>query len=173
MRYLKVFKKFSMNEEIDVDSETDNKMKNESSRMVEQAKKIQSMLKDLKFITKNVSTSDEKSKLWKEAIEKVKQQGCKEVYGIMLWSGDICQSFSIVSPASGIEILRQPFYSGSRKIYYNETPGEFCTLEVYNSPGGKGSSKSLYMEKDGEVLFEWDDYENKSKGKLSSKARQL
>jgi hypothetical protein len=173
MKYLELFENFRVNEEIDIDSSTDNKMREQSPRMVKQAKEIQSMLKEFKFISKNVSSSDDSNKLRKEAIEKVKEKGCKDVYGIMQWSGQICQSFSIIAPSDCAEVLRIPFYSGGRKIYYNETPGKFCTLEVYNSPGGKGESKSLYMESDGEVLFQWDDYENKSKGKLSSKARQL
>jgi hypothetical protein len=35
---------------------------------------------------------------------------------------------------------------------------------VYNTPE---NAKSLYMEVDGEVLFQWDSYENKAKGKLA------
>lgn len=173
MRYLKLFENFQVNEEIDTDSATDNKMREQSPKMVEQAKKIQSMLKEFKFISKDVSSSDDSNKLRKEAIEKVKEEGCKDVYGIMQWSGQICKSFSIIAPDACAEVLRIPFYGWARKIYYNEIPGKFCTLEVYNNPGGKGESKSLYMESDGEVLFQWDDYENISKGKLANKAKQL
>jgi hypothetical protein len=173
MKYLKLFENFRLNEEIDIDSGADNKMREQSPKMVEQAKKIQSTLKGLKFTSKDVSDNDEKDKLWKEAIQKVKEKECKEAYGIMKWSGSICQSFSIIAPASAIEILRQPLYGWARKIYYRETPGEFCTLEVYNNPGGKGDSTSLYMQSDGEVLFQWDDYENVAKGKLKDKGKSL
>ena len=174
MKYLKSFKIF---EEMDIDYATDNKMRDESPKMVEQAKKIENMLKGFKFVSKDVSSSDDTNKMREDAIQKVKEENCKEVYGIMKWSGQICQSFSIIAPADCIEILRIPFYGFRRKIYYNENPGKFCTLDVYNSAeGGKdsrGQSTSLYMMADGEVLFQWDDYEHKSKGKLAHNAKSI
>jgi hypothetical protein len=171
MKYLKLFERFKLNE-ISSDSATNNRMGTESPKMIEQAKKIEGLLQKsgLKMVTKEVTSSDEKSSLMEEYIGKVQEEGCKECYCIMQGSGDMCQSFSIIAPDSAIETLQKPFYCGGRKISYRETPGKFCTLEVYNSPG-KGESTSTYMQADGEVLFQWD--ETSSQGTLKGQATQL
>lgn len=173
MKHLKLFENFKLNEEIDIDSGTDNKMREANDRMTKGAKKLEAELTKLglKFVSKNTNSGDENKKLRAEALEKIKSGDEKMAYGIMTWTSnnDIFQSFTIVVPEKGIEFLRQPITSSGFKIYYNESPGEWATIDIYNSPGGKGQSSSLYQEVDGEVLYQWDDYENKSKGKLSNK----
>lgn len=163
MKHLKPFKVF---EELDTDPKTDNKMRQNSSKFVEMAKKYEASLrqKGIKMSSKDVRDDNDKNKLWKEALDKIKGGEDKVAYGMMKWSGDICQSFSIISPAGGIEALRKPITGFDMTVSYTEEPGKWCTFTVYNTPE---NAKSLYMEVDGEVLFQWDSYENKAKGKLA------
>lgn len=163
MKHLKSFKVF---EEIDTDAKTDNKMRQNSSKFVDMAKKYESSLrqKGVKMVSKDVRDDNEKNKLWKEALEKIQGGEDKVAYGLMKWSGDICQSFSIISPVGGIEILRKPFTGFDMTISYREEPTKWCTLSVLNTPD---TGKSTYVEADGDVLFQWDSYENKAKGKLA------
>ena len=162
MKYLKSFKIF---EELDIDHETNRRMESNTKSLVDMAKRYESDLtkKGLKVITKNSNSSDESRKLREEACDKVKQ-GDENVYGIMQWTGQTCQSFSIVSPEGGIEVLRKPTNSQDLTISYSETPGEMCTLEIYSTPG---NGKSNYLQKDGEVLYTWDSYGKVAKGKLA------
>ena len=173
MKHLKLFEDFKLNEEIDIDSGTDNKMREANDKMTKGAKKLEAELTKLglKFVSKNTTSEDEYRKLRAEALEKIKAGDDKMAYGIMKWTqnNDICQSFTIVVPEKGIEFLRQPIVNTGIAVSYKESPQKWATIDIYNSPGGKGQSKSLYMEVDGEVLYQWDDYENKSKGKLSNK----
>ena len=167
MKYLKNFKVF---EEIDVDAGADLKLASNSKRMVDSAKKYEQSLSKLgiKMITKNTSSTEESRKLREEAINKVKEDD-KNAYGIMQWSGDICQSFTIISPVSGSEVVASPKYSSQMRI--NGTVSkDFVILDVYNTTN---DATSLYMETDGEVLFQWDDRDQKGKGKLANKATQL
>jgi hypothetical protein len=167
MKYLKLF------EEMDIDSKTDNRMRDANKRMEEGAKKLQAGLQKLgiKFISKNTNSSDDSRKLRQEAIKKI-QGGDENAYGIMQWTSDndICQSIQIIVPAKGIEFLRIPIIASNLKISYNEVPGQWGALEVYNSPGEKEAS-SLYMQYDGEVIFQWNDYENTSKGSFKGQAK--
>lgn len=167
MKYLKNYRTF---EELDVDSGTDRKMRENSKKMVDVAKKYeQSLTKEgIKMITKNTKETEESRKLRKEAIDKVKG-GDENAYGIMQWSDDICQSFTIISPVSGKEIVAAPKYAGQVQINCTVAK-DFVTLDVYNSPN---ESKSLYMEDDGEVLFQWSEIPKVSQGKLKNKATQL
>jgi hypothetical protein len=169
MKYLKDFKMF---EELDVDNATDNKMRTNSKKIVDIAKKYEQLLskEGVKMNTRNTQETEESRKLRKEAIDKIKG-GDKNAYGIMQWSssGDICQSITIISPVSGSEVVAAPKYAGEMNI--NCTVAEdFVTLDVYNSPN---ESKSLYMESDGEVLFQWSEKPKVSQGKLANKATQL
>lgn len=167
MKHLKSFKLF---EEVDTDSVTNNKMRDTSKKMVDAAKKYEQQLvkSNIKFISKSTNSSEESRKLRAEAIKKI-QEGDKNSYGIMQWSGDICQSFQIISPLSGKEIIAAPKYAHKMKI--NCTVAEnFIALEVYNSPN---DSTSLYMEKDGEVLYQWKEAENFQGGKLVNKVTSL
>jgi len=179
MKHIKLFENFTsksrrskLNEEMDIDSGTDNKMRDATPKMEEEAKKIKSLLekKGLKFQSKNSSSSNESNKLRQDAIVEVQKEGFNGAFGIMQWSDDICQSFCIIGPASAIEVLQQPLYKFGRRINYTEKRGKYCILDVYNSPS---ESKSIYMETDGEVLFQWDDRENVTKGKLKDKGRSL
>lgn len=167
MKHLKTYKMF---EELDIDYETDNKMKNNSKRMVDSAKKYEQSLSKVgvKMNTKNTQSTEESRKLREEAINKIKA-GDENTYGIMQWSSDICQSFTIISPSSGIEIISAPKYAGQMQINCTVAK-DFVTLDVYNSPN---ESKALYMESDGEVLFQWGDNPKVSQGKLAGKATQL
>ena len=167
MKYLKHFQVF---EEIDIDYATDNKMKTNCERMVNAAKKYEQSLskENIKMITKNTQETEESRKLRKEAIDKIKD-GDKNAYGIMQWSGDICQSFTIISPISGSEIVAAPKYAGEMRINCNVSK-DLVSLDVYNSPN---ESTALYMEADGEVLFQWSEKPKVSQGKLSNKATQL
>lgn len=162
MKYLKSFKIF---EELDMDYETNRKMENMTKWLVDIGKRYESDLtkKGLKMMTKDTRSTDETRKLYSEAYDKVKK-GDENVYGIMQWVGQTCQSFSIISPAGGIEILRKPTNSQDLTISYSENPGEMCTLEIYSTPG---NGKSNYLQKDGEVLYTWDSYGKVAKGKLA------
>jgi len=167
MRHLKSFKLF---EELDTDSATDNKMRTNSKNLVDAAKKYEQLLakEGIKLISKNVSSSDEARKLRSEAINKIKS-GDKNAYGLMQWSGDICQDFQIITPEKGIEVVGAPKYGNNVDIKYTQYDN-WASLEYYNSPN---EVKSLYMMADGDVLFQWDSYEKKSKGSLAGKAQQI
>jgi hypothetical protein len=162
MKYLKSFKIF---EELDIDHETNRRMESNTKSLVDMAKRYESDLtkKGLKVITKNSNSSDESRKLREEACDKVKQ-GDENVYGIMQWTGQTCQSFSIVSPEGGIEVLRKPTNSQDLTISYSETPGKMCTIDIYSTPR---NGKSNYLQQDGEVLYTWDSYGKVAKGKLA------
>lgn len=167
MKHLKTFKIF---EEIDVDAGADLKLKSNSKRMEEAAKKYEQLLtkEGIKMMTKNSQSTDDTRKLREEAIKKVKD-GDKNAYGIMQWSSDICQSFTIVSPVSGSEVVAAPKFASQMKI--NGTVSKDCVvLDVYNTTT---EATSLYMEADGEVLFQWNEREKSGKGKLANKATQL
>lgn len=167
MKHLKSFKIF---EEIDTDSGTDNKMRQFSPKMVEYAKKYEQLLAKagVKLISKNVHSNDESRKLRAEAIQKI-QSGDEKAYGIMEWSDDICKSFQIITPEKGFEVVGAP--KTAYHVYINFKEGDkFASLEIYNSPN---ESKSLYMKRDGEVLLQWNDYENEIKGTLSNKVGNL
>lgn len=103
MKYLKSFKVF---EEIDIDVATDNKMRDTSLKIVEVAKKYEQLLfkSGVKIISKNIESDDESANLRQEAIKRIKE-GDEFAYGIMKWSGDICQSFQIISPVRGFEVI--------------------------------------------------------------------
>lgn len=170
MKYLKSFKIF---EELDIDHETNRKMEGNTKSLVDMAKRYESDLakKGLKVITKNSQSSDETSNLYKEAYDKVKQ-GDTNTYGIMQWVGQTCQSFSIISPVDGIEVLRIPTRSQDLTISYSEKPGKMCTLAIYSTPG---NGKSTYLEVDdnntnSETLYTWDTHDPVAKGKLANLA---
>ena len=167
MKYLKDFKMF---EELDVDYATDNKMRANSKKIVDIAKKYEQLLgkEGVKMNTRNTQETDESRKLRKEAIDKIKG-GDKNAYGTMQWSGDICQSITIVSPVSGSEVVAAPKYAGEVDINCTVAK-DFVVLDIYNSPN---QSKALYMESDGEVLFQWSEKPKVSQGKLANKATQL
>jgi len=162
MKYLKSFKIF---EELDIDHETNRKMENNTKSLVDMAKRYESDLvkKGLKVITKNSQSSNETNKLYAEAYDKVKQ-GDENAYGIMQWTGQTCQSFSVISPEGGIEILRKPTRSEDLTISYNEIPGKMCTLAIYSTPT---NGKSNYLQQDGEVLYTWGTHDPVAKGKLA------
>ena len=162
MKYLKSFKIF---EELDIDHETNRRMESNTKSLVDMAKRYESDLtkKGLKVITKNSNSSDESRKLREEAYDKVKQ-GDENVYGIMQWTGQTCQSFYIVSPEGGIEVLRKPTRSEDLTISYTETPGEICTIDIYSTPR---NGKSNYLQRDGEVLYTWSTFDPVAKGKLA------
>lgn len=164
LKYLRLF------EEIDVDAGTDRKMRENSKKMVDAAKKYeQSLTKEgIKVISKNSQSTEDSRKLREDAIKRIKD-GDENAYGIMQWSDDICQSFQILSPVSGKEIVSAPRYAGEMRIYGNVAK-DFVSLEVYNSPS---ESKALYMETDGEVLFQWSEKPQVSQGKLANQAKQL
>jgi len=170
MKYLKSFKIF---EEIDIDHETNRRMEGNTKSLVDMAKRYESDLikNGLKVITKNSNSTDESRKLRQEAYDKVKQ-GDENVYGIMQWTEQTCQSFSIVSPQGGIEVLRKPTRSEDLTISYSEKPGKMCTLDIYSTPG---NGKSNYLEVDdnntnSETLYTWDVHDPVAKGKLANLA---
>ena len=167
MKHLKSFKIF---EEIDIDYATDNKMKQNTQSFVDAAKRYEQLLskESIKLISKNTSSSDESRKLRQEAIKKIKD-GDKNAYGIMQWSGDICQSFQIISPLTGQKIVAAPKYKHHAKIHCTIAE-DFISLDVYNSPS---DATSLYMEKDGEVLYQWKEIEKFQGGKLKNMAQPL
>ncbi len=162
MRHLK---NFSLFEELDTDAKKDNMMRDSKEKMMSMAKGYEEGLKKkgLKMITENVRDDNSYNKMWKEALDKVKEGG-ETAYGMMKWSGDICQSISIICPVKGIEVLRKPVTDFHMNISYREEPNSWCTLQIFSTPG---DGKSTYMENDGEVLFQWNSYENKAKGKLA------
>ena len=170
MKYLKSFKIF---EELDIDHETNRKMEGKTKSLVDMAKGYESNLakKGLKVITKNSQSSDETNKLYEEAYDKVKQ-GDTNAYGIMQWVGQTCQSFSIISPADGIEVLRIPTRSENLTISYSEKPSKMCTLVISSTPG---NGKSNYLEVDdnntnSETLYTWNIHDPVAKGKLANLA---
>lgn len=164
LKYLKLY------EEIDVDAGMDIKMRENSKKLIEVAKKYEQLLskEGIKMNVKNTQSDQDSRKLREEAINKIKE-GDKNAYGISKWVGDICQSFTIVSPVDGKEVVSAPRYAGG--IHINCTIAkDFVSLDVYNSPN---ESKALYMEADGEVLFQWSETPKVSQGKLVNKAKQL
>lgn len=84
----------------------------------------------------------------------------------MNWEGESCNGFFIIGSANAIQALQKPIISQGFSINYTEDPGKWCVIDVLKRSDNKNSS-SLYKEVDGDVLYQWNDYEKVSKGKLA------
>lgn len=138
----------------------------ENSRLSDLAKELVSNLNSnyVKFESKDVRSEEEYKKLRAEALEKVKN-GDEKAYGAMNWNGNATTGFFIAGPAKAIQSLQKPINRTGFSISYLEDPGKWCVIDVLKRSNTSDSS-SLYMEVDGEVLYQWNEYENKAKGKL-------
>jgi hypothetical protein len=156
--------------EMDTDTGTNNRMRENSPKMVKIAKQYESLLNqaEVKIQTANSQSAEDSKRLREEAISKI-ENGENRAYGIMQWSDDICQSLQIISPRLGFDVLRIPKYSTGFSVSYREND-DFSSLEIYNTPN---QSKSIYMEADGDVLFQMDDYEKSAKGTMANKITPL
>jgi hypothetical protein len=138
-----------------------------SRKMVETAKKMEARLAgdSVRINSRDVGSNEELRALRSEALDKVKG-GDKRAYGAMYSKGGNCESFFIVAPDAGINALQKPITDFDLNVSYREEPGAWCVIDVYAT---KGSGKSLYMETEGDVLYQWDNYENRAKGSLVDK----
>ena len=143
----------------------------ENSRVLDLAKQLTSRLgssslsSSVRFESKDSRSEEEYRKLRAEALEKVKS-GDAKAYGAMNWEGEMCTGFFIAGPANAIQALQKPITSTGFSINYTEDPGKWCVIDVLKRSDTKNSS-SLYMEVDGDVLYQWSDYEKNAKGKLA------
>lgn len=139
----------------------------ENSRVLDLAKQLTSKLgsSSVRFESRDSRSEEEYRKLRAEALERVKS-GDPKAYGAMKWDGKMCTGFFIAGPASAIQALQKPITSTGFSINYTEDPGKWCVIDVLKRADTKNSS-SLYMEVDGDVLYQWSDYEKNAKGKLA------
>lgn len=138
-----------------------------SQKIAETAKRMGSDLakNSVRINTKDAKSEDEYRALRAEALEKVKN-GDKKAYGAMYDRNGSYQSFFIAAPAEGISALKKPITDYHLNVTYLEEPGAWCVIDVYAS---SQNGRSLYMEVDGGVLFQWNDYEKIAKGSLVDK----
>ncbi len=157
MKHIKSFKLF----------ESYSSFEYENSRLSDLAKEMVSNLNSnyVKLESKDARSEEEYRKLRAEALEKVKN-GDQKAYGAMNWGGLGLNGFFIAGPAKAIQSLQKPINRTGFSINYLEDPGKWCVIDVSKRSNASDSS-SLYMEVDGEVLYQWNDYEKKAKGKLA------
>jgi hypothetical protein len=157
MKHIKSFKLF----------ESYSSFEYENSRLSDLTKELVSNLNSnyVKLETKDARSEEEYRKLRAEALEKVKN-GDEKAYGAMKWDGKATTGFFIAGPAKAIQALQKPINRTGFTINYLEDPGKWCVIDVLKRSNASDSS-SLYMEVDGEVLYQWSDYEKKAKGKLA------
>jgi len=138
----------------------------QNSRLLDISKDLVNKLTSsyVKIETKDSRSEDEFRQLRKEALEKVKN-GDTKAYGAMKWDGHLCERFFIAAPANAIPVLQKPIVNSGARIEYLEDPGKWCVLDVGRCKEHSNSS-SLYMEVDGDVLFQYNEIERKAKGKL-------
>ena len=157
MKHIKSFKLF----------ESYSSFEYENSRLSDLAKEMVSNLNSnyVKLESKDARSEEEYRKLRAEALEKVKN-GDEKAYSAMKWDGKATTGFFIAGPAKAIQALQKPIIRNGFTINYLEDPGKWCVIDVSKRSNASDSS-SLYMEVDGEVLYQWNDYEKKAKGKLA------